>query len=324
MKLQEILAEAISLTQHEDEFRAAVLRGCTQASKWLTHSFKDMNGASLTELTKKYKQLLPKALKECIGEEFSKIASPMVDKIINPTGSSRSRLPVDFEDIGTNKGDAYNHIRLSNKYIDRLATDMGEMAYSMVIDNLQDESEVHDDFVRTISSDRSIKDMLEYSHSYSTIVDELTSTMTHELTHILQHYPQFKKGRGLEYRSYLDKKKGEFNSIHNATEAGGSYSPEWHKLYVASPQEMAARSQQTALEIIRANGLSNIQRMSQMVNDNEILSQIPSYLDDAYPNATTPKDQWIRNRYAKQIYQEVKRYLDQLREKLKKREDDSY
>jgi hypothetical protein len=135
---------------------------------------------------------------------------------------------------------------------------------------------------------------------------------------VIQHRRQErKKFTDYEYRSYLDKHKGEFRNIvsgpHNRDE-------KYFNLYLASPQEIAAFAHEAALQLIKDYSLDEIQSADDVhrIDARDIVDYVDSVTGNRYKNPKTPKEQSVRNRYMKLVYQEVHRYIESKLSRLKK------
>ena len=159
-------------------------------------------------------------------------------------------------------------------------------------------------------------------------VTKLASTAVHELVHVLQHNRQFNKGKSdTEYRSYLDKYKGEFVDRHakrlrNPDQSSNSDDDErYYNLYLASPQEIPAFAHQAALNIIDAFGFDEAEHKDDLaigsVSHHDIVYAVNNITNGRFGQPKTPREAMVRKRYIKLVYQEVARYLQQRLEQLK-------
>lgn len=154
---------------------------------------------------------------------------------------------------------------------------------------------------------------------------EISSVVVHELVHVVQHHSQRgRKSFDTEYRSYLDKKKGEFYNL-----AGSRSSDEesrYDKLYYASPQEITAFAHQFALDILRAWDIDNAEEVEQLpsmgadgVDHKEIVTSIKRGIIRKLNNPDNPQELKVYKRYLKLIYQEVVRGIEAKKEELLKK-----
>lgn len=164
-----------------------------------------------------------------------------------------------------------------------------------------------------------IKANIQDDYVLSQEIRQLCSLILHEITHVYQQYQQELRGlSSREYRSYLSdpRKKDqsgqdEFLQLHRDPKNHGI--TRYKLLYSASPQEIAAFSNQIAMDIISNNNLDELpiqdlpQARELMTDINAGISQY-THLDPRIPGQAK-----IYNKYRKQVYQVVDQYLDQLR-----------
>lgn len=164
-----------------------------------------------------------------------------------------------------------------------------------------------------------IKASIQDDYVLSQEIRQLCSLILHEITHVYQQYQQELRGlSSREYRSYLsdprfkDKSgEDEFLQLHRDPKNYGS--ARYKLLYSASPQEIAAFSNQIAMDIISNNNLDELpiqdlpQARELMTDINTSISQY-THLDPRIPEQAK-----IYNKYRKQVYQVVDQYLDRLR-----------
>jgi hypothetical protein len=139
----------------------------------------------------------------------------------------------------------------------------------------------------------------------------LASVIIHESVHLVQHSRQYMAGRqSTEYRSYLDPKRSTFPELQRQKD--WSRDPENMKLYRASPQEITAFSHEYAMDII--NDYQSTSELD-LLKDPQLLAQ---EIYDKLKKKRIPNgegEQKVFQRYAKLIYQEISRYLDQVEQK---------
>lgn len=143
-------------------------------------------------------------------------------------------------------------------------------------------------------------------------IAELSFVFTHELVHIIQNIRQ--QGRdNVEYRSYGDNKKlktagnGEFMQLALNKNRTPEQETRFRKLYYASPQEIAAFSQNVAQRIIHDFGADGYQSSADF---KRLFKMIPFYLKDYAPTPTTSGEQKVFNRYAKLAFNAITAYID--------------
>ena len=326
MRIVELFNEAISYTGKIPAIKQAILHGILESIHFLKEDrYLDVKErvnrqVNLTILKAKVGPNLFTHLEHFISKKLSKLVS---DEVLSP--DLKASIPVKFTDTGEDLGVAYSsEIDLSEMFIDNLVTELLEMLHEKTSDNMYSEDSIFEDFFLT-AKNLTIQDIINYSSRRSGInstVNKMASTLVHEMVHIRQHMPQLQKGRDdTEYRSYLDKTKGEFSQMHSKGYA--SLSPEERKrfntLYRSSPQEIAAFSHQAAWDVIRDYNLEDITDISEIPDNKVIFNYIYEYATQYYKKPENPAEQKVYQRYIKLIYQEVDRYLDNLRAQLTKK-----
>ncbi len=128
--------------------------------------------------------------------------------------------------------------------------------------------------------------------------------------HVAQHHAQFKKGRKkTEYRSYLQKDKSKFHQGVDKMHNKEALSDQETEAYYGSPQEINARSHQTALEFLKDSldsGMT-VEEIKQSVADN-----LQGYMENRFHKPNDRQRYALYKRFAKQVYQEVMREVDRL------------
>jgi hypothetical protein len=325
MKILELFTEAISYTSKIPTIKKSIMDGILDAIHFLKEDrYLDVKErvnrqVNLTILKAKVGPNLFTHLEHFISEKLTKLAS---DEILPP--DLKASVPVKFKDTGEDLGLAYSsEIDLTEMFIDNLVTDLLDLLHEKTSDNLYSEDSIFEDFFLTAKK-LTIQDIVDYSSRRSGInstVNKIASTLVHEMVHVRQHLPQLQKGRDdTEYRSYLDKTKGEFVQMHGKGYA--SLSPDERKryntLYRSSPQEITAFSHQAAWDVIRDYNLEDIRDISEIPDNKVIFGYIYEYATQYYKKPENPAEQKVYQRYIKLIYQEVDRYLDNLRAQLSK------
>lgn len=155
----------------------------------------------------------------------------------------------------------------------------------------------------------------------------IISVFIHEITHVHQDYQQRgRKDKDTEYRSYLNRVKKEFAKLIQADNEGKKLSPEEQErlaqLYYASPQEIAAFSNQIALRIAETSGLLKMTDINEIqnlkINSQLISSMISHYVDHKLHKTDIPSrlKTLVINRYMKRVYQALDTIQDHQIEKL--------
>ena len=229
---------------------------------------------------------------------------------------------VDFQPITGNTNAYVNgtYMVLNEKVISKFAAKSAEKLIDMVYNSYNTGEERLAglyDFAKDIArGDRRAWGDIHYDIRHT--VDQLTSTILHELVHVIQHRRQERNNfTDFEYRSYLDKHKGEFKKLASGPH---EHNDEYFNLYLASPQEIAAFAHEAALTLIKDYSLDEIQSANDVysIDARDIVDYVDSITGNRYKNPKTPKEQSVRNRYMKLIYQEVHRYIESKLARLKK------
>jgi hypothetical protein len=162
-------------------------------------------------------------------------------------------------------------------------------------------------------------------------INLIASTIVHEVVHVLQHKRQKDANRtGTEYRSYLDKKNGEFVGLHNrrgSKAAKNKLSPEeegrYFDLYYASPQEIASFSNEIAVKIIRdfgidgARSVEELNRAASAVDAESVIDYVREHLKDRFKAPENKREYAVFKRYVKLTYAALQSWLDKQRERFK-------
>jgi hypothetical protein len=323
--IQESLEEAISVTQYESTVEEAVRLGISQAMAVMA----GLRGRNPQEeqlmLDEKTKPLFDRfrgSLPDVLAE---KISALIKSKLSNEIGKDVN-LTVAFEPTDPNvKGLADNtEIILTDRYVKKLS--------GRILDKVEDSliaSYAVDEWVDATfftfkmlgSQDRYLTGLI--LDNAIPLINAIVSTTLHELVHVLQHHRQFQKGRtDTEYRSYLDKKKGEFSALHNKDKDNMSDEEKvrYHNLYLASPQEMGSFSNEMALSFIRDADIRHATSEKEIasISSDEITTYVRKYIHNRYSDPKNQKEYAVFKRYAKLVYQEVQRYIEKIRKTFKK------
>ena len=326
MLINEILTEAISLTQYESTVQDMFVKGLQKALKRLSKlqgKFPDeeqevaQDGRSYP-LRVKLIGVLSRYLATEIAKEFKNLKTVGGAQVTN----------VKF--IKTEHGGyaSGTELYISSRIIKNIA--------NMVVDQIDDfainASDDYPDYVNTFftmcgivagNANRHSKALLnEILDKIQQGIDNIISVVTHELVHTTQHGRQFEKGRGpfeIEYRSYLDKNKGEFYKLHSKDD--WYKNPRAMELYYSSPQEIPAFAHEIALYIIRAYDLPNTTTLEEIpdIRSTDIAYGMSRYPQIAnFAKSEDPKARKVYQRYMKLVYAEVYNYIQRLKQKLTK------
>lgn len=323
----ENLDEAISVTQYETTVDEAIRSGIAQAMTVMS-GLKGRNPEEerlmlddrSTPLFNRFHGSLPDVLAEKISNLIKVKLGREVGKDVN--------LAVSFDETEPRvNGLADNtEIILTNRYVKKLSKEILESVKDSVTTSYPLDEWVDATFFTFKmlgSQDRYLTGII-LDDSVKTI-DSIVDTTLHELVHVLQHHKQYQKGRtDTEYRSYLDKKKGEFSALHNKDTLSKDDETRYYDLYMASPQEMGSFAHEMAMSMIRAYGLKDAKSEEEItpLTSEEVSSFVRKYIHNRYSDPKNQKEYAVFKRYAKLVYQEVQRYIERIRKTFKKQDQE--
>lgn len=231
-------------------------------------------------------------------------------------------------------------IMLSRAYLDQLAAEVKEQVTNTILESgYAHEPEAEDPTVPDNIKSRPgfyylvhWKELRSHLNKYAgeiaarivdrkrNLVNQMTDTVLHELVHVIQHTQQFRRpGGSTEYRSYLDRTKGELRSLYRGPEQGWDFDSEhFQKLYRASPQEIGAYAHNMALDIIRSVGLNEPDSEDIPLTATDFVQALRQIVGNEYRDPNNPRERAVLNRYLKLAYQEVQRYIERKRAAAKK------
>lgn len=324
MKISELLREAISFTEHLKDVETVVDNSIKKAISSLSSDLFGEKIRNNVNRSKNYNSMkstleveLENSLTNSLEENLTQIARDILSTVEN---DYPDEIKVKFADLGdADYGQATNYfIELNTNYIYRLVDDLVpnliESASELSTDYFDDD--MFDDFFSFLK-DKKFQTKIVTGSFIQRTIDDIASIFLHELVHVRQHIPQFQKGRdSTEYRSYLDKTKGEFYKTDPSPQDSPEVKKRYWNLYVSSPQEIAARAHQAAILIIKDTGLNTVQALHDLPKKNSVLAQVTRYARDQFKEPENPQETQVLNRYIKLIYQEVDRYYDRIKQKL--------
>ncbi len=322
MRINEVIVEAISLTQYESTVEEAIKDGVYQAMSeipsakgFFPQEEKLAKQAQLTPLLQKLKDILSVRLSE-------KIANSIRIKISRELGKDLA-LSIKFDKTAPTIN-AYvdkTEMVISDRYTNKLAKEILESIRTTVLDNYAEDQLVDGLFftIKLIGSRDQQTSSYVFGDSEQTI-NSIVDDVLHELVHVVQHNRQFQKGRSdIEYRSYLDKKKHEFRNT-DFTRSDDKF----YHLYYASPQEIPALVHQMAMEAVRIFDLRNIKSEEDIpiITSEDVISFMDTWIGKKYNDPKNPKEYAVFKKYAKLVYQEIQRYIDEKRRSFKPKESE--
>jgi len=208
----------------------------------------------------------------------------------------------------------------------------------------------HSGGLRSEELQRQLLDMSKgyWRTSVDNLVVEIVDVFVHEITHTEQHRPQWRRGSGhglgpTEYRSYLDDPRNpKFHDLHSEHEKKTLTPAEQQRyleLYYASPQEIAAFSNNLATKIAREWGVfeaDSLQHLEDILRHDprqglngllnsprDIESYIKSQTGDLFQKqpGETPRTARLRQqvwrRYVTRTYQSLRAIVDSQRERIR-------
>lgn len=321
MKISELIYEAISFTQHLKEVETvindAVKKSINNLSpdkfqKFRTSVNRSKNYASMSATIESELRTL---LMTTIEQNLTIIG---VDILSSEVTDYADYLSVQFKDLPqTTRGQATDFdIDINEDFIDDIIEQLVPSLIESASNSIYDEENMFDDFFQIIKN-KQLQTRVINGWLIQGLIDDIASNFIHELVHVRQHIPQIQKGRDeTEYRSYLDKTKGEFGKIAFEPQDSEEVQQRYWDLYISSPQEIAARAHQSAIKIIKNTELNAVTSIEELPRKNDIMADINQYAREQFKDPENPKEKQVFNRYVKLIYQEVDRYYDNLKNKL--------
>lgn len=323
MHITEIINEAIGVTQHELAFEAAIRTGVNSSVGYLytlkgtytdqekefddpdTGSWRPLMSALYKHLHSALNHRLPNTIRVGINAE---LGGKVVDNVRFDDLGDRTRGVAESDDIV-----------LNSRYLNSLTRHLLTSIFDSVSASYNENERVGGlffTFKMFEQKDRYTLSLVD--NSITRTIEAMVSTITHEVVHVIQYNQQVSKGRDhIEYRSYLDKTKGEFrNNIDNPP--GANEPPEnqerRYNLYLASPQEIAAFAHQAALQVIRDHGINQATSPEELdlkeLDSGSIIYAVDKILAGRFNQPKTPKEAMVRKRYLKLAYQEIVRTLE--------------
>lgn len=335
MHLSDIFNEAISATHMTVPLEQAVRKGIISA----IGSLYDMKGGYPrleAEFDKGYTSDFTKQMLIALNSSYDQwnmaghVARAIKEELTKQLGKNVVKQ-LNFADTKDAYGWATseNEIAINEKIIKSVAKRSLDNVMQIVLDNYG-EGELTDGFWFIIKSiGRNERDYLGplFDRDIKSRINKIAKTTVHEVVHVLQHKRQDEKGLGsYEYRSYLDKKKGEFAALHNKrwTTASPDTDEKYHSMYLASPQEMTAHAHEVVINIIRDYDLNDAETLEQFNNELRTIDAegVADYTKDKLGNrfldTSKPREYAVYKRYLKQVYQELHRYIVHRKEYLSK------
>jgi hypothetical protein len=319
MKHRVTLSEAISANRYIDTIRSATYKSVNDAFFLMTKLRGIVSSASHTRFIE--------LVKGQFSDYFEQAMKINMTKALNEAlGAGVSTHFVFRKTPKNTAGFARGtSIVLSDRLSKKITEPIMEYVFEITYNNYGGEDFVagfYDVCSEFYELRRSVEDIVNPT------LPSFTRTVIHELIHVLQHAKQ-RDQYDTEYRSYLDKKPGEFvKTARSRDEKSLANEPidpnlekKYIKLYYASPQEMAAIAHEAAHAAIQYYGFDNATTPNELQIKNIRASDIIHYIDwfteGLIKDPKTRREAMVRNRYIKLVYQEIVQYLNYRLEQLK-------
>lgn len=335
MKIKELINEAISVSHLEEKVSIAIKSGIALAIGNL-YDLKGQFGEAEEEFNEGDTSSLRLDLVmelEAPEKSMGVAIANEIKKAVNKEVGKDAVVSVVFTDTGNAYGTAQGrNIELNSKILKKIVRTTMESLVQIVLDNYG-EGELTPGLWFVIKSigagDREYMYSL-YSNETNRRIAKLSSTMIHEMVHVAQHARQDAAGRNdHEYRSYLDKRKGEFLDLHNAKHgdeatANSADDSRYFELYMASPQEIASFSHEIAIQIVDEFGLKTARTLEEFnnilrdVDAESIIDYVKQKVGKYYHKPQSKKEYTVFKRYVKLVYTEVQGYAAKRKEYLSK------
>ena len=319
MRIFEVITdEAISITPHKKSFEDAIKKG-------IANGFSELGTikGQYPEEEKEFEEGHSKRFRAVVTEFLEKkVAVAICESLLSASAQALGRnivTSISFKKIKEAWGGyaSGTDIVISRDLLNKLLNVTLENLFNTTYDSYGD-GEYADGLYfgakAFASGDRHVTYViLDYTN---TQIRDIISVLVHELVHVMQHKAQYNKGRtDTEYRSYLDKKKGEFYSKHQATSKAAE-DDRYYDLYYSSPQEISAFAHQAALSVIQnyymddVDNVEDLRSYTSELNPRDIMSAIEERIGERFKKPRNPKELTVYKRYVKLVYLEVQRYIE--------------
>lgn len=347
------LDEAISISHYADTVEAAVLAAITKTltaegyvnkhlGEWQGREFVSTRVIDNMTILQHYAQdglhrVLAPAITRALNQDLTQDRGP------DPRTRTGNYIEwIHFQELPKDvNGQVKNFsIELSRTYLDQLASEVKEQVTTTILENgyahepaakdptVPDNVKSRPGFYYRVYWNEIRRHLNKYAGEIAArivdrkrnLVNQMTDTVLHELVHVMQHTQQFRRpGGSVEYRSYLDRTKGELHNLYQGPEQGWDFESEhFQKLYRASPQEIGAFAHNMALDIIRGIGLDEPGAEDTPLTATDFVEALRKVVGNEYRDPNNPRERAILNRYLKLAYQEVQRYIERKRAASKK------
>jgi hypothetical protein len=295
MKIQEIISEGISYSKYLGMIEPLIKNSIVDSFKKSSQDVDDFLEILQDDLIEKLETAAAEILPDqTVIVDFKKINTSGLSWVETPHVSLQSKNKIT------------HRIRINKLLLDKISSKIFANSDTDLLDLL----------------DR--RDVAQY-------IDTITDTFIHEIVHSTQHTRQpLDPGQDPSYTSYLAK-GNKFEKERERIATGGSRDRNYHRIYFASPQEIAAHAHNLVLEIIRKYKLKPNAYLTRGENLKNILSsvnvakqKIPTEIADylklwkvRYQGYRDPQVQKVHKRYMKLVYQELDQYVKHITDELR-------
>ena len=316
----QVLTEAINYVKHAKSIRELIREGIVEAISNLGPS-SDYDTSSRYEryrhgvnadssdasMTSTIQDELKTRLMWSVGERLKNVATRILEL---PQGSGY--IPVDFKSNMWAHGEATGlSVALNDEFIRVLVRRVYDMISMVVYDNWEGGKNFYSwywNFIRRYPWAKRIAD----SFRLQDIIEHWADVFIHELVHVRQHLPQYQRGKtDTEYRSYLERYRGEFLEVYEKNSALENPSERWWELYRASPQEIDAFAHDIALKILRSyiDEPGDLEFFTQ-ADRQDLYRSVPAYIFSHYKKPENAAEVKVFRRYLRRTIQKIGDYLE--------------
>lgn len=316
MKISEIITEAINYTRHIHTITNIVYEGILEAIKTLGPELYQYSSVyepyrqkmnterSVYIIRDRFKTELRGKLQHYVGKRLENIAAEILE-------IKDAYVPVEFKSMKAGGQAPGLSVTLNTKFIEELTERIYDLLFKYVESGYSGDEDFYDYFWRIIRK-TDWSDEIKGDRTIPQIIYHWSSIFIHELVHLRQHRPQLEKGRlSTEYRSYLDKFKGEFLKLHSSFEDDSDYNDRWWDLYKASPQEISARAHQAALTIL--DYYIKYPDQLEYFDAEElrrIYKSVPEFIAHSYyKKPETPRERLVYRRYIQKTIEQINDFI---------------
>jgi hypothetical protein len=335
--LIESLNEAISISHFEPLFKQAIRTGIKHAVAGL-YKLKGtypkleakFNNGHTSDLLRQLLAVLTGPTPEL--NMGTHVSSAIIKELTKQLGNNTVR-ELRFTDTGNAYGLADDDkIEIAENIIKRIAKQTLINLIQIVLDNYGEGQLTGGLWFIVNSIARNERDYIDFLFNHNeTSIAKVSSTIVHEVVHVIQHNTQRNRGfTNYEYRSYLDKKKGEFVDLHrqrmlHPDQIDSDTENKYFKLYMASPQEIASFSHEIAIAMINdydfpdASTVADLNNLVSVIDAEGIVDYVKGKVGKYFRNPQNAREYAVFKRYVKLVYQEIYRYVAYRKNQLMKK-----